>query len=205
MLTIGSFWIFWFEFYLKLSYIKIIVFGEKCTSPEKSKSLIQLWHWSTVLEWMYIVTFPSLPPCCWSSLWLSGSSIYSRRLVALLLEMKNTFLVGRSLILRISLKSCFCFFSRLLPETTTKVPTASWATCWAVGMTRACLACRPAVSWAWCRLWTARRRGNTSCWLQPLTQVRPQWRCLSCEGGWYHLEMFEGGFYAGLAVLCFSL
>lgn len=102
-------------------------------------------------------------------------------------------------------KILFLFFSRLLPETTTKVPTASWATCWAVGMTRACLACRPAVSWAWRRLWTARHRGNTSCWLQPLTQVRPQWRCLSCEGGWYHLEMFERGFYAGLAVLCFSL
>lgn len=27
----------------------------------------------------------------------------------------------------------------------------------------------------------------------------------SCEGGWYHLEMFERRFHAGLSVFCFSL
>lgn len=59
---------------------------------------------------------------------------------------------------------------------TTKVPTASWATCSVVATMRARSACRPAVSWAWLRPWTARLRGSTSCWLQPLTQVRPQWR-----------------------------
>lgn len=37
-------------------------------------------------------------------------------------------------------------------------------------------ACRPVVSWAWHKLWTVRLRGNTLCWLQPLTQVRQQWK-----------------------------